>query len=138
MKRLVSIPLIFLILFSGVSVKIASHYCGGYVAATKVSLSGELATCGMEKPENDNSYQETFSKHCCDDVTASFSISNIYLASFFSIDDTEQHIIDLEFSPTDLSSNNEPAINIYSNNIKPPGAISLISTDQPVLCIFRI
>ena len=51
MKRIVSIPLLFIILFSGINVKFASHYCGGNFSGTKVSLTGELATCGMEQEQ---------------------------------------------------------------------------------------
>ena len=41
MKNVISIPLALLILFTGINVQIASHYCGGNFAAAKVSLTGK-------------------------------------------------------------------------------------------------
>jgi len=138
MKKIISIPLIILLLSTGVSVKVATHYCGGHVAATKVSLTGELATCGMESTENGNSSQETLKKHCCDDVISAYSFDNNYVPSFFSVEKPFQHIISLFILPVDLTIGQYKNLNAALNNIKPPGNYFYNSTDLPVLCIFRI
>ena len=138
MKTIISIPLVLLLLFSGVSVKVAIHYCGGYVAATKVSLTGELATCGMVSSENDESSQEAFKKHCCDDVMSAYSFDNNYVPSFFNVEKPFQHIISLLIYPDDLTISQFENLNTSSSIIKPPGDYFYNSTDLPVLCIFRI
>lgn len=138
MKTLISIPLIILILFTGISVKFASHYCGGYVAATKVSLTGELATCGMESKSDNNTQQKTFDKHCCDDITSAYSICNNYISSSYFVNDPGQQVTYVIDVPADYMSNQEIIINISNNNIKPPGTNYPNSVTLPALCIFRI
>ena len=31
-------------------ISVATHYCGGQIAASRVTLTGKLASCGMEGP----------------------------------------------------------------------------------------
>jgi len=138
MRFVLSIPLLFLISFSGISVKFATHYCGGRVAATKISLSGELTTCGMESQEHNNSYQDAFNNHCCEDVTSSYTLSSNYLPSYFNIEESVQKDISLFSVPEKFLS---IQYNIFINstrNIKPPGIIYHNNPDRPVLCIFLI
>ncbi len=138
MKTLISIPLIILILFTGISVKFATHYCGGYVAATKVSLTGELATCGMERPSDNNSLQDTYNNNCCDDITSAYSICNNYISSSYFVNDPGQQVTYVIDVPADYMSNQEIIINTSNNNIKPPGTNYPNSVTLPALCIFRI
>ncbi|MDP3001889.1 MAG: hypothetical protein Q8N38_02015 [Bacteroidales bacterium] len=138
MKAILSIPLIILILFTGISVKFATHYCGGYVAATKVSLTGELATCGMESKSDNNTQQKTFDKHCCDDITSAYSICNNYFASSYNFYDPGQQVINMIAVLAGYLSNQETIINTSNNDIRPPGTNHPNSVDRPVLCIFRI
>jgi hypothetical protein len=44
MRKILSIPLFILIVFSWITVNISTHFCGGSVAATKVSPDSERAT----------------------------------------------------------------------------------------------
>lgn len=138
MKTFLSIPLIILVLFTGIKVNFAVHYCGGYVAATKVSLTGELATCGMESKSDNNTQQESFNKHCCDDITSAYSICNNYFASSYNFDDPGQQVINMITVPSGYLSNKETIINTSNNDIRPPGTNHPNSVDRPVLCIFRI
>jgi hypothetical protein len=48
MKKGTSISLVILILTGMLHLTVANHYCGGKIAASKVSSSGQLANCGME------------------------------------------------------------------------------------------
>lgn len=138
MKTVLSIPLVLLLLFSGISVKFATHYCHGSVAATKVSLTGELATCGMESQPGNTPFHNSFSKHCCDDVTSAYSICNNYFSSSHTISypwHKSNNILDIPF----YSTSNQLIINIISNEIiKPPGDNYPNCVDRPSLCIFRI
>jgi hypothetical protein len=138
MKTIISIPLIILILFSGISVKFATHYCGGSVAATKVSLTGELATCGMESTTDNNTQHDTFNKHCCDDITSAYSICNNYIPSYHFVKEPGQQVISMIGVPADYLSNQETIINTSNNDIRPPGTNYPNSVTRQALCIFRI
>jgi hypothetical protein len=138
MKKLISIPLIILLLFSGISVKFATHYCGGFVAATKVSLDGELATCGMEHPSENNSLQDTYNNKCCDDVTSAYSICSNYYPCSYSVNDPGLQVIYTIDIPVDYLYYQQVTINNAGNNIRPPGDNSPNSVTLPQVCVFRI
>jgi len=138
MKTIISIILIILLLFSGISVKFATHYCGGYVAGTKVSLTGELATCGMERQSVDKSLETTCSKSCCEDVTSSYSICNKYVTTSYSFNVQKQQVINMVFvSPCSINGQ-EALTHPSNNNTRPPGIYHPNSVSRPVLCIFQI
>ena len=138
MKRIISIPLMIMILFSGISVKFASHYCGGRVAATKVSLTGELASCGMEHQSGTKPSPDFFSSHCCDDVTSSYSISTNYFPSLYVVNDPGQQVTHIINVPCDfLISKDISNFTSYSNK-RPPGNYCPNSVVRQVICIFRI
>ncbi len=138
MKSVLSISLSVLILFSGINIRYAAHYCGGNVVATKISLSGEPATCGMEPGEASNSSSVTIKTHCCEDITSQFAINNTYIASVSATDLPGQKIIDYGFFSADhLIIRGYPLINFY-NDIIPPGNIHSITDLVSVLCTFRI
>jgi hypothetical protein len=69
MKKVFSISMAVLVLLSMLHLTVATHYCGGEIAASKISLSGKLASCGMERAEESCPIQGNLMKsHCCDDV----------------------------------------------------------------------
>jgi len=138
MRKILSIPLIILILFTGVSVKIATHYCGGNVAATKISLTGEFASCGMTTDFESYSQQQTITHHCCDNTLSAYSICNTYFASTYDEIINGQVATDNILNPIDYILDNKIIINITNNQCKPPGSFNPNSVDRPVICIFRI
>jgi hypothetical protein len=138
MKTFLSIPLIILILFSGVIISFATHYCDGTVVATKISLTGEQATCGMERTSVDNPLIDKFVNHCCDNVTSVYSICNTNFPSAYSLEDLIPQIISVLLVPSDILSIPEIAINTLKTNIRPPGFYTPNSVTLPDLCIFRI
>jgi hypothetical protein len=138
MKTILSIPLIILIFFSGVSFKFATHYCEGYVAATKVSLTGELATCGMDHPSDYHSLQDTYNNNCCEDFISSYSICNNYVPSSYNVNNPGRQVISMIFAPVNYLDNKELIVNTSENIIKPPGNYYPNCIARPVLCIFRI
>src|SRR5512133_3897634 len=74
---------------------VARHYCGGHLAASKVSLTGELSNCGMDSSDKESSLPAIFfSNHCCSDVVAFFTINENYIPSFSLI--PELHQINLQ------------------------------------------
>jgi hypothetical protein len=138
MKTILSIPLLILILFSGVIVNFASHSCEGSVVATKVSLTGEVATCGMESGVETHSSDVEITKHCCDNIVSAYSICNNYFASSFNIEDPSQPVLPFFYIPVDNSVHPELTNTISNTDIRPPGFNSANSTSLPALCVFRI
>jgi hypothetical protein len=138
MKTVLSIPLILLILFSGISVKFATHFCHGSFAATKVSLTGELATCGMETLSGNIPFDNSFGKHCCDDITSAYSICNNYVSSSSTISYPWNKLIQIIDAPFDFIYN-QLIFNIITDVIiKPPGTIYSKCVSCAALCVFRI
>jgi hypothetical protein len=138
MRKLLSIPLIVLILFSGLTVNVATHYCCNTLVDTKLTLSGELATCGMETVKTEKTTTERLANHCCDNILSAYSFRNIYIPTFSFVNDPVHHIADVSFF---ISDNLNPADNfsfIPKEVIRPPGISNQLSAEQEILCIFRI
>ena len=105
MKRILSILFSLLIILSGIHFTIATHYCGGEVAAVRFSVSGEKATCGM-KIDNINFPSKTsqFSSNCCDDEISIYTVDSNYTPSFFQIKELTQNVLESFTLPINISS----------------------------------
>ncbi len=139
MKRATSISLVLLIIASVMNLSVAVHYCGGKIAASKISLTGKLAGCGMEVPENGLPVSGTyFTKHCCEDVVTSCLIYSSYIPT-------------ISFDQADLQNNFQiSAINtlpspflrteVFSlfTEVNPPGVLRSTNVDLSDICVFRI
>lgn len=138
MRKFLSIPLLVLILFSGLTVNIATHYCGGNPVASRVSLSGELANCGMEQGNGEKSSQESITNHCCDNVLASYSFNNKFVPSYHFLGNPDYQIIEVAYNTSDYSTLKDNFKLISEEIIKPPGISTNENTIQELLCIFLI
>jgi hypothetical protein len=138
MKVLLSIPLIILISFSGISVKLATHYCGSDFVAVKISLSGKQATCGMEPVQDYNSSEVIVKPLCCEDIASEYTINNIFIPSTPLVDLPEQRVIEPQYWPANLLLNDKFLASYPFACISPPGTKSSNSELRPILCIFRI
>jgi hypothetical protein len=138
MKTLLSIPLTLLILFSGINIRYAAHFCGGNLVATKVTFSGELATCGMESKSESKSSDLAFNNHCCDNITTAYSICNNYIPSSLYLKESGQQVTSVTFIPVVNPSDQKILSNYLKTSKRPPGVDHPDSFDCQVLCIFRI
>jgi len=138
MKVLLSIPLLILISFSGISVKLATHYCGGDFVVVKISLSGQQATCGMEPAEDDNSSNIIIKPFCCENIASEYTISNIFIPSATLVDLPGQKIFGLSYFPADLLPKNEFSANHPFTDIGPPRTNFSKTGILQVLCTLRI
>ena len=138
MRKILSIPLIILILFTGVTVNFATHYCAGSVAATKISLTGKLATCGMESPSDIKTNEGLYKNHCCDNVTAAYSLRADYIPSFaYDIDLCRQFNL-ITYVLVDSIIHHQIFIIDSDETTKPPGLYTPNSVDRQIICLFRI
>jgi hypothetical protein len=118
---------------------VATHYCGGHIAASKISLTGKLASCGMEGSQKQLPPPGIyFSKHCCEDVVTSFSTDNNYIPSFFNIPATVQ----FNFQTLGLLSESSVSLagvfKLQYSDKSPPGAMMSTNVDLSDICVFRI
>jgi len=120
---------------------VARHYCRGELAATKISLSGALATCGMEDTEGGCPYDndgDQLESHCCEDDLTAYSIDKNYTptaktATEFSA--SKIAVPDLTYE----SLSRSPVIKCQSwSDISPPGLLMTSSVDLAEIRVLRI
>lgn len=138
MKRFASIPLVILILFSGISVNIASHYCGGRLVDTRISLSGKLASCGMQDQPTPFSPNGVINRHCCDNILSSFTLGTNYVPpAITTLNHYAPELIHY-FLPSGLSVGQDYSVSFLSSIIRPPGLFNPDDVELQAICVFRI
>lgn len=118
---------------------VATHYCGGNVAAIKVSISVKPATCGMEDQEKDYPLTSTFlTTHCCDDVLTSYTIDDNYTPSFSVFPELLQNNLQIFSLPDGLTVLSTDILKSFYTNVRPPGAFMSTDVDLSCICVFLI
>ena len=118
---------------------VATHYCGGIEVATKVSLTGKLADCGMGNPKSEIPLSETnISRHCCDNNLNYYGVYANYIPSFSFIPQTyhnniQSFAITVKYSISSLSD----LIPLHTDT-SPPRAVRSTDVDLSGICVFRI
>jgi hypothetical protein len=139
MKKVLSIFLSMVLMLSLVHISVAMHYCGGKVYSSKVSLTGVLATCGMEVTDQSQLHHGTnLTKHCCDDFLTLYGIDNFYTPSYFFIPESYQnnfHVLALHEKSTVTHLIETDYI---AANVSPPGELMSTCVDLSDICVFRI
>jgi hypothetical protein len=139
MKKFFTIPLALLILLSGMHFTIATHYCGGKIAATKVSLSGKEASCGMISDQrSDNSTETQVSSKCCDNEFAVYKIDSDYSSSSFHFKDITQNILQEFLVPEGFSFHSTLSQLTNHANVSPPDCYLANTVSIADICVFRI
>jgi|WetSurSiteA1Bulk_404760.scaffolds.fasta_scaffold02955_3 hypothetical protein len=139
MKLLVSILISVLILLSGMHVTVATHLCGGKIAAVKVSFTGKKASCGMESDEDKQTSRETeINAHCCDDLLSVYKAEINYppVKDHYKISPSK--IItsaDVFTHPSSLHIHPSP---VSSSDFRPPGQLLTSIVLRPEICVFRL
>ena len=139
MRTLLAIPLMLLIPFSGISLKYAAHYCRGNQVATKISLTGELASCGMEQSPEPSVHGMIIKTKCCDNVTTSYSFNGNYIPTYHNtLRQLNNLTAKISFAVTGMPVAYIPIIHDTINISKPPGFNYPDLMDRSRLCILRI
>ena len=137
MKGIFAILIAVVMLASGMTVSIDRHYCGGELAETKISVSGKLASCGMETVHNDCPNLPSVDKKCCDDQITFFRISSKYLPEYFRLSYSSD-FKDITSVPecNDLFRESNLAVNWTWEF--PPGEKLKSAPALSEICVFRI
>jgi len=139
MKKAVSIFFALAIILSGTNLTIATHYCGGKVAATKVSFSGKLASCGMEGTEGSCPSSESHLKgHCCDNKLVLIGMINNFTAPASLIKENTQNILQVFSVPVSQLIYSTDNLNHVFTDIGPPGGFPASAVSLNDICTFRI
>lgn len=139
MKKVISISLTVLMLIALLHFSVATHYCMGKIAASRISLSGVLATCGMESDENEPSQTDThFTSHCCDNVLVFCGINGTYFPSFTFVPESYNNDFQVFSLPSDYNMSSITSCNTVCTSLKPPGVSLSHNVDLSVICVFRI
>jgi hypothetical protein len=140
-RKLLSILTVLLVLTAMLHFSVAQHYCGGRLVASKISLSGALASCGMEDDAKDcghHSHGDGIESHCCDDVLISYFIDSNYTPAAQSVPGFSQTKIP---APAMLFENPERISFVIFrswSDVSPPGLLTTSSVDLPSIGVFRI
>ena len=139
MRKGISILFTLVIILSGAHFTIATHFCGGVVAATKVSLSGKLASCGMEEtygscPSSNNQ----IATHCCDNSVITIGIINNFTSPVSFQEENTQNNVHILYLSISQSFQTLAFFNHLYTDIGPPGWFSASAVDLNDICVFRI
>jgi hypothetical protein len=140
MRNFLSISFALLILLSGLHITVATHQCSGEAENfEKVSVTGELASCGMENSGDDNTLPGTYFKdHCCDNEVSVFAVDNNYSASSLDFKVFSPNLLQVFIVPVSSTIHSLTAISTNSTDVSPPGNILLSEVSLPKICVFRI
>jgi len=120
-------------------ISVAMHYCEGKEVATKVSLSGKLASCGIKCPEEEIPLQGTyFTGHCCDNTLTFCGISSIYSPTYSFVPESYQCSYQVLAIPVELFVKFQTDNESFYSNVSPPGALMSTDVDLSDICVFRI
>jgi hypothetical protein len=121
------------------NLSVAKHYCGGKIVASKVSLTGKLANCGMEGTEKKLPLSGTnFTNHCCDDIVTSCGTDNNYTPSFSFVPDSYQSNFNIFSIPAGYPVYNQAILKSQCSDASPPGVLMSTNVDLSDICVFRI
>ena len=141
MKKTLSILAVLLVVAAMLHFSVARHYCGGELVASKISLSGALATCGMEGDEGNCPHEQSgehIKSHCCDDVLAFYCIDNNYTPASNAFTGFDQVKIQAPVLTIENPVRIVFLIDRPLTGIGPPGQIMTSAVDLPEIRVFRI
>jgi hypothetical protein len=120
-------------------ISIATHYCMGRIAASKISLSGEFATCGMENDENQQTQTGThFTPHCCDNVLVYCGVHGNYFPSFSFVPESYNNNFQIFSTSVSLTSSSITSLQLINAGASPPGVSASNIVDLSAICVLRI
>jgi hypothetical protein len=139
MKKLFSISIAFMMLLSGLQLTISRHYCGGELADAKVSLTGHVASCGMEG-EADECAQpgDHIKSHCCNNQVSFYTVDHNFAPSFSEFRAFEQPVLQVFILPEIQNFSALTAYNRIYTDVSPPPNWLVSDVNLPDIGVFRI
>jgi hypothetical protein len=139
MRKVSNIILAILLLLAGMHITVALHFCEGKLAATKVSITGGLASCGMASDLKSRASTEiTYKSNCCENETHVYAVDKNYSTSEFHFKEIAQPILQLFSLPEGYLHNSGNLPNTRLTNVSPPDNFTANAVSMADICVFRI
>jgi hypothetical protein len=139
MKKILSISVALLMLLSGLQLTISRHYCGGELADAKVSLTGHIASCGMEGETDDCAQPGNHVKSsCCNNKVSVYEVDHNYSPSFTEFKAFAQTVLQVFTIPENITFHSLTSLNNHYSDVSPPGFLPANAVSLPKICVFRI
>jgi len=121
-------------------ITIATHHCGSADETfEKVSVTGEMASCGMEGPDDKCSAPGNhFEDHCCDNRVSILAVNHDYAPSFTNFTSFAQHVLQVYFVPVSIEVHSLTTLNLTSMDVSPPTNFLAHAVSLPKICLFLI
>lgn len=137
MRKVLTIIIASIFLASGMKVSLGRHYCGGNLVDVKISVTGKLASCGMEQTGSDCPVHPAFGKKCCEDQISTYSLDSNYFPEYFKLShpfsERDNLPVQIGHFLSDNLSNADPV-----NWVLPPGVYPKSALTLSEICVFRI
>ena len=139
MKKILSISVALLMFLSGMQLTISQHYCGGELADAKVSLTGHIASCGMEG-ETDECTQpgNHVESSCCNNQVSVYAVDHNFAPSFTSFKAFEHPVLQVFILPEIQNFNAITAYNHFYTDVSPPPNWLVSDVNLSDIGVFRI
>ena len=126
-------------LLSGLQLTISMHYCGGELAQSKVSLTGHVASCGMETATDNCTHASTIEESsCCKNKVSVYEVDDNYAPSFTEFKAFAQTVLQVFVIPENITFHSlTSASNLYTD-ASPPDFLPANAVSLPKICVFRI
>lgn len=139
MKKILSISFALLMLLSGMQLTISQHYCGGELADAKVSLTGHVASCGMEGETDDCTQPGNHvESSCCNSQVSVYAVDHNFAPSFTSFKAFEQPVLQVFILPEIQNFNALTAYHRIYTDVSPPTNSLVSDVNLPDIGVFRI
>ena len=121
-------------------ITIATHHCGSADETFEmVSVTGELASCGMEGCDDKCSAPGNhFEEHCCDNSVSIFVVNHDYAPSFTDFTSFAQHIIPVYRIPVSIKFHSITTLNLICTDVRPPTNFLINAVSLPKICTYLI
>jgi hypothetical protein len=139
MKKLFSISIALLMLLSGMQLTISRHYCGGRLADAKVSLTGHIASCGMEGETDECTQPGNHVKSsCCNNQVSVYAVDHNYSPSFTEFKAFAQTVLQVFVIPENITFHSQTSFSNLYTDASPPDFLPANAVSLTKICVFRI
>ena len=126
-------------LLSGMQLTISTHYCGGELADSKVSVLGQIASCGMESATDECTQPGNHVKSsCCNDNVSVYAVDHNYSPSFTGFKAFSQTVLQVFTISENSTLHSITPLGQLFTDVSPPGSLLVHAVSLPKICVFRI
>ena len=126
-------------LLSGMQLTVSRHYCGGELADSKVSLIGDVASCGMESSSDECAQSGNHLKSsCCNDKVSVYEVDHNFSPSVSEFKDFAQTVLQVFTVPENITFHSLTQLSNFYTDFSPPGFLPINAVSLPKICVFRI